>query len=59
MCRKLEARIQSARRAAQHALEKERRQSRQKSYGQKVKMIQSKKRRAKHKALRGRVGDDS
>jgi peptide chain release factor len=59
MCHKLEARIQSAKRAAQDELEKGRRQARQKSYGQKVKMIQSKKHRARHKALRGRVGDDS
>jgi peptide chain release factor len=59
MCRKLEARIHSARREAQQAVEKGRRRARQKSYGQKVKMIQAKKHRAKHKALRGRVGSDS
>jgi peptide chain release factor len=59
MAHKLEARIRSARQAARQELEKGRRRSRQKSYGQKVKMIHSKKHRAKHKALRGRVGDES
>jgi protein subunit release factor B len=40
------------------AREEERRRTRQKSRGQKIRMIQSKKHRAKHKARRGRVGGD-
>ena len=59
LCSKLEARIQASRDAARQQLEKGRRQSRQKNRGQKVAMIQSKRRRARHKAMRGRVGDDS
>ena len=47
-----------ARDAAQQLREKSRRQTRQKSYGQKVRMIQAKKHRAKNKARRGRVGDE-
>jgi protein subunit release factor B len=58
MCDKLEARVRAARDAAQQEREKGRRQTRQKSRGQKVRMIQSKKHRAGHKARRGRVGDD-
>ncbi len=58
LCDKLEARARSARDAAQQEREKGRRQTRQKSRGQKVRMIQAKKHRAKHKAQRGRVGDD-
>jgi peptide chain release factor len=59
MCAKLEERVRSARLHAQDLREGERRRTRQKSYGQKVRMIQSKKHRAKSKAHRGRVGDDS
>jgi protein subunit release factor B len=59
MCAKLEDRVRSARLQAQDLREGERRRTRQKSYGQKVRMIQSKKHRAKSKAHRGRVGDDS
>jgi protein subunit release factor B len=40
------------------AREEERRRTRQKSRRQKLRMIQSKKHRAKHKARRGRVGGD-
>ena len=40
------------------AREAERRRTRQKSHGQKVRMIQAKKIRAKHKARRGRVSGD-
>ena len=42
----------------QAARELKRRQTRQKSHGQKQRMIESKKHRAKHKARRGRVGGD-
>jgi protein subunit release factor B len=58
MCERLEARARAAREAAQHVREKSRRQTRQKSYGQKVRMIQTKKHRARNKAGRGRVGDE-
>ena len=59
LCGKLEERVRSARLLAQDLREGERRRTRQKSYGQKVRMIESKKHRAKSKAHRGRVGDDS
>ena len=55
---KLEARAQSAAQAVKQAREVERRRTRQKSYGQKIKMIEAKKHRAKHKAHRGRVSGD-
>jgi len=58
LCGRLEARARAARDAAQQEREKGRRQTRQKSYGQKVKMIQMKKHRARSKARRGRVGDE-
>jgi peptide chain release factor len=58
LCGRLEARARNAREAEQQQREKGRRQTRQKSYGQKVKMIQAKKHRAKHKARRGRVSDE-
>jgi protein subunit release factor B len=58
LCDRLEARVRSARDSAQQVRESERRRNRQKSYGQKVRMIQAKKHRAKHKARRGRVGDE-
>jgi protein subunit release factor B len=57
LCEKLEARVRDAARQAIDARETERRRSRQKSYGQKVRMIEAKKHRAKHKAKRGRVQD--
>ena len=59
MCAKLEERARAARMRAQDLREVERRRTRQKSYGQKVRMIQTKKHRAKFKARRGRVGEDS
>jgi peptide chain release factor len=59
LCEKLEARIRAAHREAQDLREGERRRTRQKSRGQKVRMIQAKKHRAKSKAHRGRVGEDS
>ncbi|HEY4988706.1 MAG TPA: peptide chain release factor-like protein [Opitutaceae bacterium] len=58
LCDRLEAGARSLRAAAQQVLEKSRRRTRQKSHGQKVRMIQAKKHRAKHKARRGRVGEE-
>jgi protein subunit release factor B len=58
MCDRLEARQRAARDAAQHLREKGRRQTRQKSRGQKVRMIEAKKHRARNKAHRGRVGEE-
>ncbi len=55
---KLEARVRSAAQAVEQAREAQRRRTRQKSYGQKIKMIEAKKHRAKHKAKRGRVSGD-
>ena len=57
LCEKLEARSREAARQIIDARETERRRSRQKSHGQKVRMIEAKKHRAKHKAKRGRVQD--
>lgn len=57
LCEKLEARKLTAARAAVDDRETERRRNRQKSRGQKVRMIESKKHRAKHKAERGRVSE--
>ena len=58
LCEKLEARTRAAKAAVVDARETERRRTRQKSRGQKVRMIQTKKHRAGHKAKRGRVGGD-
>jgi protein subunit release factor B len=59
LCGKLEARRRDARAALRDAQEEERRRTRQKSRAQKVRMIATKKHRARHKATRGRVrGDD-
>ena len=58
LCDRLEARARAARDAAQTLREKARRQTRQKSRGQKVRMIETKKHRARHKAHRRRVSDD-
>ncbi len=58
LCGKLEARVRAAKAAVVDAREEERRRNRQKSRGQKARMIESKKHRAKHKAKRGRVRDD-
>ncbi len=52
---KLETRVRVAREAVMDAREAERRRTRPKSRGQKVRMIQTKKHRAGHKAQRGRV----
>jgi protein subunit release factor B len=58
LCGKLEARARARQAAVVDAREEERRRTRQKSRGQKVRMIQAKKHRAGHKAKRGRVGGD-
>ena len=57
LCEKLEARQRSAAAAVVDERESERRRNRQKSRGQKVRMIETKKHRAKHKSSRGRVND--
>jgi protein subunit release factor B len=59
MCDRLEARVRAAAAAVLSERESERRRTRQKSRSQKVRMIHTKKHRAKYKARRGRVGDDS
>lgn len=58
LCAKLEARARDRAAAQQEVREAERRRTRQKSRGQKVRMIEAKKRRAKQKAARGRIGGD-
>ncbi len=55
---KLEWRRAEAANQKQAARELTRRQTRQKSRGQKVRMIETKKHRAKHKSSRGRVSGD-
>lgn len=57
LCEKLAARAREARAAVVDEREAERRRTRPKTRGQKVRMIESKKHRAKHKAKRGRVRD--
>lgn len=57
LCQKLEARVREAKAAVVDEREAERRRTRPKTRGQKVRMIESKKHRAKHKAKRGRVKD--
>jgi len=58
LCEKLEARARAAVDAAQQERERSRRQARQKSRGQKARMIEAKRHRARHKARRGRVSDE-
>ena len=58
LCAKLEARVRAAKDAVIDAREIERRRNRQKSRGQKVRMIQAKKHRTGIKSRRGRVGED-
>lgn len=58
LAEKLEGRRQSAANRAQAVRELARRQKRQKSRGQKVRMIEAKKHRAKHKSSRGRVSGE-
>ena len=55
---KLEARARTAVQTVVQAREAERRRTRQKSHGQKLRMIEAKKHRAKHKARRGRVSGE-
>ena len=55
LCEKLAARRKAGADAARQAREADRRRVRQKSRGQKIRMIESKKHRAGHKARRGRV----
>jgi len=55
LCEKLAAHARATVDAAEQAREAERRRTRQKSRGQKIRMIETKKHRAKHKARRGRV----
>lgn len=57
LCEKLEARARAASAAAVAERESARRRTRQKSRGQKARMIESKRHRAKHKEKRGRVTD--
>lgn len=57
LCARLEERKRAAALARQDEQEKNRRRHRQKSRGQKARMIESKKHRARHKATRGRVQD--
>jgi len=58
LCRRLEERSRSAALAARHEVERQRRRVRQKSRGQKARMIESKKHRAAIKAARGRPPSD-
>ena len=58
LCGRLEGRAKAAVSELQQARELERRRTRQKSHGQKVRMIVAKKRRAGHKAQRRRVDRD-
>lgn len=57
LCGKLEARQRSAAAAVIDEREAERRRTRQKSRGQKRRMVESKRHRAKNKSSRGRVQD--
>lgn len=57
LCAKLEERRRAATREAIDARETERRRTRQKSRGQKVRMIETKKLRARRKSRRGPVSD--
>ena len=59
LCDKLEAQLQAKNAAAQQASEAERRRTRPKTRAQKVRMIETKKIRAKRKSRRGKIlGDD-
>jgi protein subunit release factor B len=57
LCDKLEARRRAAANAVVAEKEASRRRTRQKSHGQKLRMIEAKKHRAKHKSRRGRVNE--
>lgn len=56
LCEKLEERQRNAAAAQRDAVEKDKRRNRPKSRGQKLRMIESKKHRARIKARRGRAG---
>lgn|ERR1035437_4371923 len=58
LCAKLEQRIKVGEMLRQEERERSRRRHRQKSRGQKVRMIESKKHRARLKSGRGRVGPE-
>jgi protein subunit release factor B len=58
LCTKLEQRIKVGEMLRQEERERSRRRHRQKSRGQKVRMIESKKHRARLKSGRGRVGSE-
>ena len=59
LCDKLEAQLQAKNAAAQQASEAERRRTRPKTRAQKLRMIETKKIRARRKSRRGKiVGDD-
>jgi protein subunit release factor B len=57
LCDRLEERARGAVRAAVDAAEAERRRTRQKSRGQKRRMVEGKRREARRKSGRGRVGE--
>ncbi|HWL14283.1 MAG TPA: peptide chain release factor-like protein [Opitutus sp.] len=58
LCDRLEERARAGVLAARQARERERRRTRQKSRGQKARMIDAKRRRSKSKAARRPVADD-
>ncbi len=58
LCDKLEARVRAATAAAVDVREAERRRTRQKSRGQKVRMVASKRHRARIKARRDRPAEE-
>ncbi len=58
LCGKLKARAQAATDAAKQEKEAQRRRTRPKTRAQKMRMIESKKHRAKHKAARGKVSSE-
>jgi len=58
LCARLEGARKAEAAARTDASERARRQSRQKSWGQKLRMVATKRHRARHKATRGRVGED-
>ena len=59
LCDRLEEKTRAEIAAAVHGREKARRRTRKKSRRQKIRMIETKRRRAKHKSARGRVRDET
>jgi len=57
LAERVAARRRAAVEAANQSREQERRRKRQKSRGQKARMVEGKRHRARHKSLRGRIGD--